>query len=200
MQISIDHLSMTYPTGKQALQDVTLSLESPSLVGLLGPNGAGKSTLMKLLVAGLLPTSGSIQVDRRPLLQCERELKAKLGYLPQTFGLYEELTVWQFLDYMAALKGIEDSTGAIARAIRDTNLEEKKKCRIRSLSGGQRQRVGIAQAILGDPSFLIFDEPTVGLDPEERINFRNLFSRMPRIKSSFSPPISLRMYSRSVTS
>ena len=124
MQISIDHLSMTYPTGKQALQDVTLSLESPSLVGLLGPNGAGKSTLMKLLVAGLLPTSGSIQVDRRPLLQCERELKAKLGYLPQTFGLYEELTVWQFLDYMAALKGIEDSTGAIARAIRDTNLEE----------------------------------------------------------------------------
>ena len=182
MQISIDHLSMTYPTGKQALQDVTLSLESPSLVGLLGPNGAGKSTLMKLLVAGLLPTSGSIQVDRRPLLQCERELKAKLGYLPQTFGLYEELTVWQFLDYMAALKGIEDSTGAIARSIRDTNLEEKKKCRIRSLSGGQRQRVGIAQAILGDPSFLIFDEPTVGLDPEERINFRNLFSRIAQDK------------------
>ena len=83
---------------------------------------------------------------------------------------------------MAALKGIEDSTGAIARAIRDTNLEEKKKCRIRSLSGGQRQRVGIAQAILGDPSFLIFDEPTVGLNPEERINFRNLFSRIAQDK------------------
>ena len=164
MQISIDHLSMTYPTGKQALQDVTLSLESPSLVGLLGPNGAGKSTLMKLLVAGLLPTSGSIQVDRRPLLQCERELKAKLGYLPQTFGLYEELTVWQFLDYMAALKGIEDSTGAIARAIRDTNLEEKKKCRIRSLSGGNQQKVIIGRWLLTKPEVLLLDEPTRGID------------------------------------
>lgn len=182
MQISIEHLTMTYPTGKQALKDITLTLESPNLVGLLGPNGAGKSTLMKLLVAGLLPTGGAIQVDGCPLLRCEREFKAKLGYLPQTFGLYEELTVWQFLDYMAALKGIPDSAAAIERAIQGANLEEKKKSRIRSLSGGQRQRVGIAQAILGDPSFLIFDEPTVGLDPEERIHFRNLFSQMAQDK------------------
>lgn len=180
MQISIDHLSMTYPTGKQALQDVTLSLESPSLVGLLGPNGAGKSTLMKLLVAGLLPTSGSIQVDRRPLLQCERELKAKLGYLPQTFGLYEELTVWQFLDYMAALKGIEDSTGAIARAIRDTNLEEKKKCRIRSLSGGQRQRVGIARALAAGPELLLMDEPFGAVDEITRGQLQDELLRIHR--------------------
>ena len=103
MQISIEHLTMTYPTGKQALNDITLTLESPNLIGLLGPNGAGKSTLMKLLVAGLLPTGGAIQVDGCPLLRCEREFKAKLGYLPQTFGLYEELTVWQFLDYICLL-------------------------------------------------------------------------------------------------
>ncbi|WP_087065329.1 ATP-binding cassette domain-containing protein [Intestinibacillus massiliensis] len=177
MHISIDHLTMTYPTGKQALRDISLSLESPSLIGLLGPNGAGKSTLMKLLVAALLPTAGTISVDGAPLLSREKELKSRLGYLPQSFGLYEELTVYQFLDYMAALKNIPNSRDAIRAAIRFANLEEKQKARIRTLSGGQRQRVGIAQALLGDPAFLIFDEPTVGLDPEERIHFRNLFSR-----------------------
>ena len=176
MQIHIDEVSMTYPNGKRALKDVDLTLESPNLVGLLGPNGAGKSTLMKLLVAGLLPTEGSITVDGARLTERERELKAGLGYLPQSFGLYDELTVWQFLDYMAALKGIRNSRDSIERAILATDLCEKRKARIRTLSGGQRQRVGIAQALLGDPAFLIFDEPTVGLDPEERIRFRNLFS------------------------
>ena len=144
--------------------------------GLLGPNGAGKSTLMKLLVAALLPTRGEILVDGQPLDRTERLLKARLGYLPQDFGLFDELAVTQFLDYMAALKGIGDPKAAIQKAIRAVNLEEKARAKIRTLSGGQRQRVGIAQAILGDPPFLIFDEPTVGLDPEERIHFRNLFS------------------------
>lgn len=177
MQIAIEHLNLVYPTGKKALSDISLTLQSPSLIGLLGPNGAGKSTLMKLLVAGLLPTSGSITVDGEPLGKCERELKAKLGCLPQHFGLYDELTVWQFLDYMAALKGIKDSRTAINASLEATGLEEKRKARIRTLSGGQRQRVGIAQALLGEPEFLIFDEPTVGLDPEERIRFRNFFSQ-----------------------
>lgn len=177
MQIQIEHLNMTYPTGKQALRDVSLELFSPNLIGLLGPNGAGKSTLMKLMVAELMPTSGEISVDGRPLLKCEKQMKAQLGYLPQTFGLYDELTVYQFLDYMAVLKGIPNSRTAIQSVLKETNLEEKQKAKIRTLSGGQRQRVGIAQALLGTPSLLIFDEPTVGLDPEERINFRNLFSR-----------------------
>ena len=182
MQIQIKHLDMVYPAGRQALRDVSLDLNSPNLIGLLGPNGAGKSTLMKLLVAGLLPTKGEITVDGQPLRRAERELKARLGYLPQSFGLYDELTVCQFLDYMAALKGITNSKTAIQEAIRAANLEEKQKAQIRTLSGGQRQRVGIAQALLGNPQFLIFDEPTVGLDPEERINFRNLFSQMAQDK------------------
>ncbi|HIQ96117.1 MAG TPA: ATP-binding cassette domain-containing protein [Candidatus Limivivens merdigallinarum] len=177
MEIKIRNVSMTYPNGKLALKNLNLSLKSPSLIGLLGPNGAGKSTLMKLLVASLMPTEGSILVDGRPLAKTEKELKSRLGYLPQDFGLFDELTVIQFLDYMAALKGLRDSKDAVRKAIREVNLEEKAKAKIRTLSGGQRQRVGIAQALLGKPSFLIFDEPTVGLDPEERIHFRNLFSR-----------------------
>ena len=177
MELSIQNVSMTYPNGKQALKDLTLDLRAPSLIGLLGPNGAGKSTLMKLLVASLLPTEGSILVDGVPLEKAERQLKERLGYLPQDFGLFDELTVTEFLDYMAALKGLRRPQAAIREVIRAVNLEEKARAKIRTLSGGQRQRVGIAQALLGDPPFLIFDEPTVGLDPEERIHFRNLFSR-----------------------
>ncbi len=178
MKIEMENLNLVYPNGKQALKDISLKLSSPNMIGLLGPNGAGKSTLMKLLVAGLLPTSGSIMVDDEPLKSCENKLKSQLGYLPQTFGLYDELTVWQFLDYMAALKGINNAKGSIEQILKSTNLYDKQKTRIKALSGGQRQRVGIAQALLGNPSFLIFDEPTVGLDPEERIHFRNLFSNM----------------------
>ncbi|MBD5642530.1 ABC transporter ATP-binding protein [Clostridium botulinum] len=181
MKISVENLNMIYKAGKKAgkkaLNDVSLQIESPSLIGLLGPNGAGKSTLMKLLVAELIPTSGEILIDGVPLLKNERKLKASLGYLPQSFGLYDELTVWQFLDYMAALKGIKNSKKVIKEVIEKTNLTEKRKARISTLSGGQRQRVGIAQALMGNPELLIFDEPTVGLDPEERINFRNLFSK-----------------------
>lgn len=177
MNIECQNLSMAYPNGKQALQHLNLSLKAPSLIGLLGPNGAGKSTLMKLLVAALAPTEGTILVDGQPLSKKEQALKAKLGYLPQDFGLFDELTVTQFLAYMAALKGLRHSKRAIAEVIQAVNLTEKAKSPIRTLSGGQRQRVGIAQALLGDPALLIFDEPTVGLDPEERIHFRNLFSR-----------------------
>ena len=173
--IEVSHLSKSYGS-RPAVQDLSFTVPDGQIYGLLGPNGAGKSTLMKLLVAALLPTSGSILVDGQPLLKMERQLKAQLGYLPQDFGLFNELTVAQFLDYMAALKGLRDSGTAVREVIRTVNLEGQARARIRSLSGGQRQRVGIAQALLGAPPLLILDEPTVGLDPEERIHFRNLFS------------------------
>ena len=180
MEIRIEHLSMTYPSGKQALKDLDLELKAPSLIGLLGPNGAGKSTLMKLLVAALMPTSGCIAVDGAPLRKSERQLKQKLGYLPQDFGLFDELSVEQFLDYMAALKGLSGSRAAIREVIRAVNLEEKAKAKIRTLSGGQRQRVGIAQAMLGDPPFLILDEPTAGLDPQGRDEILGQIERLNR--------------------
>ena len=178
MDIAIQQVSMTYPSGKQALKHLTLSLRSPSLIGLLVPNGAGKSTLMKLLVAALTPTSGSILVDGQPLPRGERQLKSRLGYLPQDFGLFDELTAAQFLDYIAALKGLANRKAAVGEALQAVHLEKTAKTRIRALSGGQRQRIGIAQALLGQPDLMILDEPTVGLDPEERIHFRTLFSRV----------------------
>ena len=178
MEIQIQNVSMTYPNGKQALKDLTLNLHGPSLIGLLGPNGAGKSTLMKLLVSALKPTSGAIRIDGEPLEKAEQRLKEQLGYLPQDFGLFDELTAAGFLDYMAALKNLKNPKDAVKESICAVNLKEKAKAGIRTLSGGQRQRVGIAQALLGNPSCLIFDEPTVGLDPQERIHFRNLFSQM----------------------
>lgn len=177
MKISIDHVKKQYTSGKVALQEISLELQSPCMVGLLGPNGAGKSTLMQLLVAGLLPTSGELRLNDLPLKQREQELKQQLGYLPQRFGLYEELTVEQFLDYMAALKNCTGGKMALQQVMEQTGLLEKRKAPIRTLSGGQRQRVGIAQALLGDPQLVILDEPTVGLDPEERIRFRNLFAK-----------------------
>ena len=182
MNIQIQSVSMTYPGGKAALREVSLSLGSPCLIGLLGPNGAGKSTLMKLMTAALLPTGGEIRIDGQPLSKAEKALKQRLGYLPQSFGLYDELRVYQFLDYMAALKGISPARAAVERAMEAVNLTELRKKKIRTLSGGQRQRVGIAQALLGDPELLIFDEPTVGLDPEERIRMRNLVASLAREK------------------
>ena len=166
MEINIQNVSMTYPSGKQALQNLSLELRSPSLIGLLGPNGAGKSTLMKLLVAALLPTSGSILVDGQPLLKTERQLKAQLGYLPQDFGLFNELTVAQFLDYMAALKGLRDSGTAVREVIRTVNLEGQARARIRSLSGGQRQAMALLMSTMTPIEFLILDEHTAALDPK----------------------------------
>jgi ABC-type multidrug transport system, ATPase component len=183
MNISVKQLGKVYRKGKAALSGIDLELQAPAFIGLVGPNGAGKSTLMKLLTLNLLPSSGSITLDGSPLLKREKLLKSRLGYLPQEYGLYEELTVYQFLDYMAAMKGIsKDAAAVINRAISFCNLEEKRKSRIGSLSGGFKQRVGIAQALLGSPELLILDEPTVGLDPEERLSFRNQFSETARDK------------------
>lgn len=182
MKLELKNLSKTYRGGKAALQGVSLTLSSPGLYGLVGPNGAGKSTLMKLLTAGLLPDAGEILLDGQPLSRQERALKASLGYLPQEFGLFEDLTVAQFLDYMAALKGLprSDTRPEIDRVLASTHLADKRRARIRTLSGGQKQRTGIAQALLGKPKLLIFDEPTVGLDPAERVAFRNLFAQAAR--------------------
>ena len=181
MKIDAEHITMIYPSGKKALSDVTFHTESPEFIGILGPNGAGKTTLMKLLIGGLLPTKGEIMLNGKPLLPQEKELKSQLGYLPQSFGLFDELSVTEFLDYMAALKGIRGKD-EIKRVLASTGLEEHRKTQIRHLSGGQRQRVGIAQALLGSPQLMIFDEPTVGLDPEERVRFRNIFSELAQDK------------------
>jgi ABC-2 type transport system ATP-binding protein len=178
MNIEIKDVNMIYPNGKKALSGVSLDMESPSLIGLVGPNGAGKSTLMKLITTRLLQTGGSICVDGLPLEKDETRIKDRLGYLPQDFGLYDELTVLQFLEYIAALKKLGGkSRSCIDHAIQDANLQGKRNTRIGTLSGGQRQRVGIAQALMGYPDVIILDEPTMGLDPEERVNFRNLFSK-----------------------
>ncbi|WP_097027978.1 ATP-binding cassette domain-containing protein [Clostridium peptidivorans] len=178
MKISIKNVSMTYKTGKKALSNMSLEVNNPSFIGLLGPNGAGKSTFMKLLVSKIIPTAGEIIVDGKSIQKHEKELRKQLGYLPQSFGLYDELTVYEFLDYMCALKEIKNNVkDIIGQAIEQTNLQEKRNLKIKTLSGGQRQRVGIAQVLLGNPELIILDEPTVGLDPEERIKFRNIFSQ-----------------------
>lgn len=176
MEIKIQNLSKKYKNVK-ALDNINLTINTPSMIGLIGPNGAGKSTLMKILVGQLNPTEGDILIDGVSLNKREKYLKERLGYLPQDFGLYEELRVEEYLDYMASLKKIkENKKEAIKRALVMTNLEEKRRLKIKTLSGGQKQRVGIGQAMLNNPELLIVDEPTVGLDPEERIKFRNLFS------------------------
>jgi len=180
LKIELKNLHKKCKGGKTALRDISLTLASPSLIGLVGPNGAGKSTLMKLLTANLLPSSGEILIDGLPILKQEKLLKSSLGYLPQEFGLFEDLTTEQFLDYMSALKSIErkNARDEVDRVIKITHLEDKRKSKIRTLSGGQKQRVGIAQALIGKPDLLIFDEPTTGLDPAERVRFRNLFAEL----------------------
>ncbi len=182
MKISVENLNMIYPKGKKALEDVSVEIESPGLIGILGSKGAGKSTLIKLLIGELLPTSGKILVDDVPLLKMKKKLKSSLGYLPESFGLYDELTLWQFLDYIAVLKGIKNSRNVIKEVIQKTNLMEKQEAPISTLSDRERQCVGIAQALIGSPELLIFDEPTAGLDLEKRINFRNLISQIAKEK------------------
>lgn len=177
MEIKLKNVTKEYK-GVKALNNINLTINTPAMIGFLGPNGAGKSTLMKILAGQLIQSKGQITVDEKKLSSNLNYLKRKLGYLPQDFGLYDELTVEQFLDYMACLKGInKNRKKSIENCMKNTNLLEKKQARIKTLSGGQKQRVGIAQALLNDPELIIVDEPTVGLDPEERIKYRNLFSQ-----------------------
>lgn len=177
MEIKLTNVNKEYK-GLKALNNINLTIKTPAMIGILGPNGAGKSTLMKILVGQTLQSSGEVTVDGKKLSKNLKYLKERLGYLPQEFGLYDELTVEQFLDYLALLKGIKkDRKEAINKCIENTNLQKKRSTKIKTLSGGQKQRVGIAAAFLNDPQLVIVDEPTVGLDPEERIKYRNLFSK-----------------------
>ncbi len=182
MAIQVMHLSKHYPGGVKALRDVSFILQ-PGVTGLLGPNGAGKSTLINLLVGLLNPSEGEIAIDGEPLMGCRETLYTWLGYLPQQFTPYPSLTVYEFLDYMAMLKGLESSHQRRARidaVLGIVHMEEYRRRRSGTLSGGLRQRLGIAQALLNDPEILILDEPTAGLDPDERMSFRTWLAGMAR--------------------
>lgn len=175
MQVIVRQLTKKYGT-KQVLGPIDLTL-GKGLFGLLGPNGAGKSTLMQILATVSPATEGEVTIGGYKLGQDAREIRSLLGYLPQEFGVYRKLTGLEYLDYVATMKGISDRRkrrAAIGEMLRRVNLEEKKHVRIGNYSGGMRQRIGIAQALLGDPKFIIVDEPTAGLDPEERMRFRDM--------------------------
>jgi len=170
------NLSKAY-NGVQALKDFTLKL-TPGILGLLGPNGAGKSTLMRILATITKPTQGTILWNGQDVVKDPEALRSVLGYLPQDFGVYPNLSAQEFLEYMAAIKGMsgEKARRKISDLLDLVNLREAARRPLGGYSGGMRQRVGIAQALLNDPQLLIVDEPTVGLDPEERVRFRNLLS------------------------
>ncbi|MCW2879619.1 MAG: transporter ATP-binding protein [Sphaerisporangium sp.] len=150
----------------------------PGVFGLLGPNGAGKTTLLRVLATVLPPTSGSMRLlGRTPADQAgRREIRRRLGYLPQTLGYYANFTVFEFVEYFALLKEVpaDRAQKAVARAIERVRLDDRARAKLRTLSGGMLRRVGIAQAIVNDPELLLLDEPTAGLDPEQRVEFRSL--------------------------
>jgi ABC-type multidrug transport system ATPase subunit len=180
MQVTIQRLTKVYGRKVRALDGVELAIER-GLFGLLGPNGAGKTTLMRILAGILHPTNGAVRIgDWDATTERGRTaVKRVLGYLPQELGVYPDLSARQFLDYIAILKGLDN--GQVRRARVETLLEtvalaDAANRKLKTYSGGMKRRVGIAQALLNDPRLLIVDEPTAGLDPEERIRFRNLLS------------------------
>jgi ABC-type multidrug transport system ATPase subunit len=177
MQLTISHLSKQYRRDFFGLQDFSLELTS-GIIGLLGPNGAGKSTLMRILATINQPTSGTVKWNGTDIVKSPDTLRATLGYLPQDFGVYPNLNAVEFLEYMAAIKGLapQSARQRIDELLQLLNLSGAAKRPLGGYSGGMKQRVGIAQALLNDPQLLIVDEPTVGLDPEERVRFRNLLS------------------------
>ncbi|HJV59398.1 MAG TPA: ABC transporter ATP-binding protein [Albitalea sp.] len=182
MQLHITGLSKTYPNGVRALDDVTLSIPT-GMFGLLGPNGAGKSTLMRTLATLQDADGGSAQLTEVPgggsinVLRDKDAVRRVLGYLPQDFGVYPKVSAQDMLDHLARLKGLAqrgERKAVVEGLLRQTNLYEVRKKALGGFSGGMRQRFGIAQALLGNPRLIIVDEPTAGLDPEERTRFHNL--------------------------
>ncbi|MFO7585300.1 MAG: ABC transporter ATP-binding protein [Anaerolineales bacterium] len=177
MELQIENVSKQYRKDFWGLRDFSLRL-GPGVLGLLGPNGAGKSTLMRIIATITKPSSGKITWNGTDISAQPDDLRRVLGYLPQDFGVYPNLNAIEFLTYLAAVKGLDakQARRRIDELIQLVNLTEAAYRPIGGFSGGMRQRVGIAQALLNDPHLLIVDEPTVGLDPEERVRFRNLIS------------------------
>ena len=177
MQLVITHLSKQYARDLWGLRDLSLSVHA-GVLGLLGPNGAGKSTLMRILATITRPTGGTVRWNGTDIVRSPDCVRTVLGYLPQDFGVYPQLTPQEFLEYLAAAKGLDAPTARrrIDDLLQLVNLDGVRHQRLGGFSGGMRQRVGIAQALLNDPRLLIVDEPTAGLDPEERVRFRNLLS------------------------
>ena len=177
VMLNIQNVSKQYNKRNWGLRDFTLEI-GPGVLGLLGPNGAGKSTLMRILATITKATSGSVTWNGKDIARSPDELRSVLGYLPQDFGVYPNLNCIEFLEYMAAIKGLDSKSTKrrIDELLQVVNLVEAAKRPLGGYSGGMKQRVGIAQALLNDPQLLIVDEPTVGLDPEERVRFRNLLS------------------------
>jgi len=177
LQLVIDGVSKRYSGGNWALKGFTLALK-PGVLGLLGPNGAGKTTLMSILATITRATEGRVTWNGRDVASHPDELRTVLGFLPQDFGVYPNLNAVEFLQYLAAVKGLDAATSRrrIDELLNLVNLTDVRKRPLGGYSGGMKQRVGIAQALLNDPQLLIVDEPTAGLDPEERVRFRNLLS------------------------
>jgi ABC-2 type transport system ATP-binding protein len=182
MKIEIHDLNQIYPNGNHALKNINLEL-STGMFGLLGPNGAGKSTLMRILVTLMKPTSGLVTVDGKDIQKPKyrKELRSILGYLPQDFRFFTALKTWEFLDYTGSLAGLKNRKERIAevdRLLDQVGLLEARDRQANRLSGGMKRRLGIAQALIGNPKIIIVDEPTTGLDPDERIKFRNVLSQL----------------------
>ena len=177
MQLAIQNLGKQYKRDFWGLKEFSLVI-NPGILGLLGPNGAGKSTFMRMLATITKPTEGTISWNGMDIVKSPNSLRVILGYLPQDFGVYPNLTAVEFLEYMAAIKGLDAKSARkrIGELLQVVNLVDAAKRPLGGYSGGMKQRVGIVQALLNDPQLLIVDEPTVGLDPEERVRFRNLLS------------------------
>jgi len=178
--LTITGLSKTYPTGVRALSDVSLTIPT-GMFGLLGPNGAGKSTLMRTLATLQEADGGSVRMGDIDVLRDKDAVRRTLGYLPQDFGVYPKVSAEELLDHLARLKGLTDSRQrreVVAALLRQTNLYDVRRKALGSYSGGMRQSFGIAQALLGNPRLVIVDEPTAGLDPEERVRFHNLLAEI----------------------
>ena len=178
--LELKNVSHIYSNGVRALDDVTLSIPK-GMFGLLGPNGAGKSTLMRTVATLQTPTSGAIQFDDIDILEDPEALRKRLGYLPQDFGVYPRVSAYDMLDHMAVLKGIGskgERKDTVETLLNQVNLWDVRKKAIAGFSGGMRQRFGIAQALIGNPDLIIVDEPTAGLDPEERNRFLNLLAEI----------------------